>query len=142
MENEQNLEDATTCQGDIDNRKTPQIINIMITTVFGFGQYDKETPMDPIIGDSEEQMYQIALTLLVLVVIFVPIMLFTKPCAVLFRDKNGNEQDDMIEFTDMRNSVSDRGDEDQLELEGGAMEGQSSEELLAKRKSELRDLEK
>jgi hypothetical protein len=47
--------------------------------------------MDPIIGDSEEQMYQIALTLLVLVIIFVPIMLFTKPCAVLFRDKDADE---------------------------------------------------
>jgi len=142
LENEQNLEDASTCQGDIDNRKTPQIINIMITTIFGFGQYDKDTPMDPIIGDSEEQMYQIALTLLVLVIIFVPIMLFTKPCAVLLRDKDADEEDDMIEFTDMRNSVNDQDDEDQLELEGGAMEGQSSQELLAKRKSELRDLEK
>jgi len=44
LENEQELEDSKTCQGDIDNRKTPSIINIMITTVFGFGQYDTANP--------------------------------------------------------------------------------------------------
>ena len=48
----------------------------------------------------------------------------------------------MIEFTDMRNSVNDQDDENRLELEGGAMEAKSSEELVAKRRSEMNELEK
>jgi len=86
-------------------------------------------------------MYQIALTLLVLVIIFVPIMLFTKPCAVLFSNKNDDEEDQKIELTDMRNSVNDQDNDSQLDLEGGAMEGQSAEELVAKRKSDFKKLE-
>lgn len=95
----------------------------MITTIFGFGQYDQENPMDPIIGDSEEQMYSIALTLLVLVIIFIPIMLFSKPCTVLLSSKNDEEEEDMIEFTDMRSSVNDMDFENRVDMEGGNMEG-------------------
>jgi hypothetical protein len=36
------LTEPTTCQGDINNRKTPGVINIMITTVFAFGAYDED----------------------------------------------------------------------------------------------------
>ena len=83
LENEQELAEPATCQGDIDNSKTPGIINIMITTVFAFGQYDEDKHQDAIIGKDEKQMYSISVGLLVTVVLFIPIMLLTKPCIVL-----------------------------------------------------------
>lgn len=87
------------CQGDIDNRKTPGIINIMITTVFAFGQYDEEKHQDAIIGKDERQQYSIAVALLITVVIFIPIMLLVKPCIVLCTSKSEDEQKEgMIEF--------------------------------------------
>jgi hypothetical protein len=53
LENDQEIKEASVCQGDIDNRKTPGIINIMITTVFAFGAYDEEKHQDAIIGADE-----------------------------------------------------------------------------------------
>jgi len=38
------------CVGAVKNELTPGIINIMITTVFAFGNYDKKKPRDAIIG--------------------------------------------------------------------------------------------
>lgn len=71
----------------------------MITTVFGFGNYDKEKHMDPIIGRNEDQQYGIAVALLVIAAIFVPIMLLVKPCMAL-----GNDQEDpQIEQDDAQN---------------------------------------
>jgi hypothetical protein len=83
LENDQELTEPATCQGDIDNRKSPGIINIMITTVFAFGQYDEDKHQDAILGKDERQQYSIAVGLLITVVIFIPIMLFVKPCIVL-----------------------------------------------------------
>ena len=97
LENDQELNEPTTCQGDIDNRKTPGIINIMITTVFAFGQYDEEKHQDAIIGKDERQQYSIAVGLLVIVVIFIPIMLLVKPCVVLSRKPQDGENNE-IEF--------------------------------------------
>jgi vacuolar-type H+-ATPase subunit I/STV1 len=54
LENDQSITEPQTCQGDIDNRKTPGIINIMITTVFAFGAYDEEKHQDAIVGRDEK----------------------------------------------------------------------------------------
>jgi len=82
------------CIGEIKNEKTPGIIAIVITTVFGFGNYDKKKPKEPIIGKTQDQMYGIALFLLITVIILVPIMLFTKPCLVKSKINNSvHEQD-------------------------------------------------
>lgn len=55
----------------------------MITTVFGFGNYDKSKEMDPIIGRNEDQQYGIAVALLITAALFIPIMLCVKPCIAL-----------------------------------------------------------
>lgn len=75
------------CIGGLNNEKTPGIINIMITTVFAFGNYDKKKPKDPIIGGSEDEMYNYALLLLLAVAVCVPLMLCTKPCLFLMGQK-------------------------------------------------------
>lgn len=38
------------CIGAVKNELTPGIINIMITTIFAFGNYDTKKPRDAIIG--------------------------------------------------------------------------------------------
>lgn len=99
LENEQELAEPNTCQGDIDNRKTPGIINIMITTVFAFGAYDEDKHQDALIGKDERQQYSIAVGLLVTVILFIPIMLLVKPCIVLARQPSEDGKPDaMIEF--------------------------------------------
>lgn len=75
------------CIGGLANEKTPGIINIMITTVFAFGNYDKKHPKEPIIGNTERQMYNYALLLLLAVAICVPLMLCTKPLLFLMSSK-------------------------------------------------------
>jgi hypothetical protein len=60
------------------------IISIMITTVFGMGsptEQDKADYMNSnFVGSSMDQLYSISVALLIIVVIFIPIMLFTNPC--------------------------------------------------------------
>jgi V-type H+-transporting ATPase subunit a len=67
------------CIGRDINEKTPGIIGIMITTVFGFGNYDKTKPRLPIIGSSQDVMYNYSLLLLFSAIVCIPIMLCTKP---------------------------------------------------------------
>lgn len=123
LENDQELNEPTTCQGDIDNRKTPGIINIMITTVFAFGQYDEEKHQDAIIGKDERQQYSIAVGLLVVVVLFIPIMLLVKPCVVLSRTP-ANEQGDGIEIQMVEQEDDDRQSDDAIN-EGGSLTEES-----------------
>jgi V-type H+-transporting ATPase subunit a len=75
------------CIGAIKNEKTPGIISIMITTVFGFGNYDESRPQDPIFGETEGDMYTYSVLLLLSVVVCVPIMLCTKPLLFLMGQK-------------------------------------------------------
>lgn len=55
------IEDCSTkadngkCIGRDINEKTPGIIGIMITTVFGFGNYDKTKPRLPLVGSSQDE---------------------------------------------------------------------------------------
>jgi len=65
----------------------------MITTVFAFGNYDEEKHQDAIIGKDERQQYSIAVGLLIIAAIFIPIMLFVKPCIVLCTSKPEEEED-------------------------------------------------
>lgn len=52
----------------------------MINTVFGFGAIpENETEYEPLIGSSQEEQYDIATTLLVIVVTLIPIMLLVRP---------------------------------------------------------------
>ena len=75
------------CIGDENNEKIPGIISIMITTVFAFGNYDLKKPKDPIIGETEEAQYRLSFRLLILAIVFMPVMLFTKPCMFLSSSK-------------------------------------------------------
>ena len=56
----------------------------MITTVFAFGNYDEEKHQDALIGKDEKQQYAIAVALLIAAAVVIPIMLFVKPCIVLY----------------------------------------------------------
>lgn len=165
LENDQDLSEPATCQGDIDNRKTPGIINIMITTVFAFGNYDEEKHQDAIIGKDERQQYSIAVALLIIAAIFIPIMLFVKPCIVLYTSPAEPEEQDekMMKDNSMDMQINEKNDEDQeggsaseesILMEGGdgemmgmmmgMMEGgddKEGKELAAKREGEMRSLD-
>lgn len=77
--------------GDVVNRHTPSVINIMITTVFGGGKVAEGThdysflvPGDrstyPPNDDMQKSMYSTSVTLLIYAVCCVPLMLLVKPC--------------------------------------------------------------
>lgn len=68
-------------KGDYENEHMPSVINIMINTVFGFGQIpENEKEYATLIGQDQNQQYMIALILLGCVLVLVPVMLFVKPC--------------------------------------------------------------
>jgi V-type H+-transporting ATPase subunit a len=77
-------------QGDWQNRHTPSIITILINTVFNFGDYpESENEFVTLIGDSQDEQYSIALSLLILVVTLIPIMLLVRP--IFFRHGGESE---------------------------------------------------
>jgi V-type H+-transporting ATPase subunit a len=77
----QDIEARPEYAGDWQNRHTPSVINIMITTIFNGGQYpDTEKDYVPLVGDSQDEQYSIALSLLIIAVCLIPVMLLVKPC--------------------------------------------------------------
>lgn len=148
LENDQELQEPATCQGDIDNRKTPGIINIMITTVFAFGNYDEDKHQDAIIGKDERQQYSIAVALLVTAAIFIPIMLFVKPCIVLYTSPPPEEEDLKDMSMEIQNMDEDMeggsASEESVLMEGGDMmmaEDKDGKDLAAKRVGEMKSLD-
>jgi V-type H+-transporting ATPase subunit a len=80
----QDVEGVPQYKGDYQNEHTPSIINIMINIVFNGGSYPPEQKdYVNLVGEDQDQQYSIGLTLLVIIAILVPVMLFAKP--VLFR---------------------------------------------------------
>ena len=142
----------------------------MITTVFGFGNYDKSAEMDPIIGKNEDQQYAIAVALLVTAAIFIPVMLLVKPCIVLASspeepeagDNAGNQSmnsDGLEKPADMCIQMNDMGgggdgadleggnaSEESVLMEGGEVDGmdpgdKKGEKLAEKRVGEMKSLD-
>jgi V-type H+-transporting ATPase subunit a len=75
-------------QGDLVNRKTPSVINVMITTVFGGANptgvdYSFLVPGDrttyPPTKDMQTTMYSISFYLLIAAMTCIPLMLLVKP---------------------------------------------------------------
>lgn len=69
--------------GDYVSQRAGNVISIMITTTFSGGAIDPcsvESTFTPYVGQSLDKMYSISLTLLIIVVVFIPIYLFTIPC--------------------------------------------------------------
>lgn len=78
-------------QGEWQNQHTPSIINIIINTVFNFGDVpDNEQEFVPLVGDSQEEQYSIALALLILALSLIPIMLLVRP--IFFRQTGDPDQ--------------------------------------------------
>ena len=78
-----NQDDTATPEykGDYYNRRTPSVINIMITTIFNGGKYpEQENEYVALVGDTQEEQYQVALSLLIIAVTLIPVMLLVKPC--------------------------------------------------------------
>lgn len=127
----------------------------MITTVFAFGAYDEDKHQDPIIGNSEKQQYSIALALLITAGIFIPIMLFVKPCIVLYTSPPPEEEEikkNMMEIMDMNDDKMMMDDneggsasEESVLMEGGEMmmvnEDKEGNELAAKRVGEMKSID-
>ena len=95
--------------GDVKNQNTPSVINIMITEVFGFGQWNKtasDADIEPLVGKDNDQQYAIGLAFLAIVVILIPIMLCTKPLLVACMSHDDDDNDE-IEFTNINRGEND-----------------------------------
>lgn len=98
-------EEIYKLSGDDANERMPSIITIMINIVFKFGYQSPEdtTYYTHLIGkqsDYPAKEYTIGFALLIIVVCVIPFMLFAKPCC--FRQKGPPEEDNEIEFTNIR----------------------------------------
>jgi hypothetical protein len=132
------------------NQNTPSVINIMITEVFGFGQWNKtesDAHIQPLIGDTNDQQYAIGLSLLLIVVILIPVMLCTKPIMHACLHSESDEDRDEIEFTNIN-----RGDDMSqplqpgIQRDSGAMAGEDNsrkltDDMMMKRHREMQSLE-
>lgn len=87
--------------GDLVNRVTPSVINIMITTVFGGAKATGKDYSFIVSGDRtkyppnkemEEEMYKISFNLLIAAMISIPLMLLVKP--ICCRPKHKDVDDD------------------------------------------------
>ena len=88
---------------EIINRKMASIIAIMITAVFSPGTCPESQKEE--IGDYSPfgnicKLYDFMLVLLIIVIISVPIMLFTVPCTVLCAKPHDRSEDNHIELTE------------------------------------------
>lgn len=94
----------------------PSIVQILINTVFGFGQEtdaEKEKNNYYYVGHSVQEEYTIGFALVIIVVILIPIFLFVKPCC--FRAKKKvNPRDAVLEQNGLSGDSPDdiEGDED------------------------------
>lgn len=108
---------------EVINRKMGSIIAIMITAVFSPGQCPDSQKEE--IGDYSPfgnicKLYDFMLVLLILVIISVPIMLFTVPCTVLCakpHDESEVNQIEMSERDDGTQGVAINADESKEDLE-------------------------
>ena len=90
-------------EGDVKNQNTPSVINIMITEVFSFGDWNKPgtSNLDPVFGSSNDEQYGVGVALLIIVVILIPVMLCTKPIMHACLTGDADEEQDEIEFTNI-----------------------------------------
>jgi vacuolar-type H+-ATPase subunit I/STV1 len=116
--------------GDFMNENLPSVVNTMIVAFFNGGDYTNGKPKDevyltPLVGKDNEEMYQIAIALIIVVAILVPVMLCVKPCC--FRGA-GSEDDDeagVIEFSDL--NKNDDANQNLLGNGGNAIQRDSNE---------------
>jgi len=74
----------------------------MIDLVFNFGSPKPEhAKMYPYIGETQDDEFTIGKILLIFMIVFIPIMLFVKPCC--FRGTPPPADDNEIEFTNINN---------------------------------------
>jgi len=114
----------------------------LIVAVFNFGAYTDE--FEPVIGNSNETQYGIATSLLIIVVILCPLMLFIKPCMAGFAD-HGEEDDAEIEFTNINRGEGIQ--EPMIGAEYQAVNGEDSSrkltnDMMNKRQSQMKDLDR
>lgn len=96
-------------KGDLANRATPSVINIMITTVFGGGKLPKNVvqytfliPGDRTNGatlEMQETMYGISINLLICAMVSLPLMLLVKPICCRPKHK-ADVEESSIELSD------------------------------------------
>ena len=93
--------DIQTNAGTTTNQNAPSIIGILINTVFNMGAIPADqTTYVPLVGATQEKMYNIALILLLVVIVLIPCMLYCKPC--FFRHKASHvEHHGEVEFSNI-----------------------------------------
>ena len=109
--------------GDMVNRLTPSVINIMITTIFGGGKVPEGVLQYSFLQEGEvaypinkdvmqaqqDSMYSTSVTLLLCAMVCIPLMLLVKPCCC--RPKSHAHAVEEIEFTQIQNTTSINDDE-------------------------------
>lgn len=73
------------CKGEYENWMQQRIINTMVVTVFGFGNYvERDPPETPFYGATLNQQYAIHMAFVYIAILLILVMLCTKPCIVKF----------------------------------------------------------
>ena len=136
--------------GDVVNQNTPSIIAIMITQVFGFGDYKKTDPdnkMLPVVGKDNDQMYAIGLALLAIVVVVIPVMLCFKPIYYGCFGPDHDDDNDEIEFTNINRGDNDMQQPLQPGIQRQSEDGDAdnsrkiTDDMMLKRQREMQSLD-
>lgn len=87
-------------KGDLDNQRTPGIINILIVSVFSQGNYQGTSAEnnDPIFGSTLDEQYGVAVILLLIAILLMPVMLLFKPLFFLCTHKGGANVHEEVEL--------------------------------------------
>ena len=132
-----------TCIGQYKNRQIEGIITIMVTTVFGFGNYAETTPeMTPIVGGSLNQQYSTNMALVYIAVILILVMLCTKPCIVKLSGGHQIHEENQIEFQAInQNDNADVMRPQSINPDNSASRDISTDQMVQRRENQMRSLD-
>ena len=117
-------------KGEYDNQHSPSVINIMIDLVFNFGSPKPEhAKMYPYIGETQDDEFTIGKILLIFMIVFIPIMLFVKPCCFIGTPPPADDNE--IEFTNINNQENGQAINPSVE----------NDDVMQKRQREIKSLE-
>lgn len=94
----------------------------MVSTVFGFGAYDKDAdpPLSPVVGSSMGAQYGTNQTLVYIAIILILVMLCTKPCIVKFSSGHQVHEENQIEFQAINQNDSEPSDRNRPSINADA----------------------
>ena len=136
-------------KGEVENRKLPSIINIMIVSLFSPGQCpEKEQDKISLIGENICDMYALNTILVIFVFLCIPAMLLTMPIMTALRsEEDEDEQENSIELAEAPDgpqggdAPSNAINDENPDQEGGSEGSKNSvDKAMNKRLADMKEL--